>query len=67
MTSSAMLTLMRLRNFYLIELIMLLNYVVLFEQGPYLLKKQLNHGFQVRFMQIRKKAKLLFTCSLEIL
>ena len=35
-----------------IESIMLLNYVVLFEQRPYLLKIQLNHGFQVRFVQI---------------
>ena len=29
---------MRLREFYLTELIMLLNYVVLFKQRPYLLK-----------------------------
>ena len=42
---------------YLIELIMLLNYVVLFEQRPYLLKIQLKHGFQVRFVQISRNDK----------
>ena len=46
-------------NFYLIELIVLLNYVVLFEQRPYLLKIQLNHGFQLRFVQISKNGKTI--------
>ena len=50
---------MRLRNFYLIELIMLLNYVVLFEQRPCLLKIQLNHGFEVRFVQISRNGKTI--------
>ena len=54
-----MITLMRLHNFYLIELIMLLNYVVLFEQRPYLLKIQLNHGFQVRFEEISRNGKTI--------
>ena len=36
---------------------MRLNYVVLFEQTPYLLKIQLNHGFQVRFLQISRKGQ----------
>ena len=48
---------MRLHNFYLMELVMLLNYVVQFEQRPYLLKMQLNHGFQVRFEQISRNGK----------
>ena len=34
-----------------------LNYVVLFEQRPYLLKMQLNHGFRGRFVQISRKDK----------
>ena len=59
MTSSAMITLMRLRNFYLIELLVLLNYVVLFEQRPYLQKLQLNQGFQVRFVQISRNGKAI--------
>ena len=46
-----------IRNFYLIELIVLLNYVVLFEQRAYLLKMQLNHEFHLRFMQISRKGK----------
>ena len=54
-----MLTLMRRSDFYLIELIMLSNYVVLFEQRPYLPKIQLNHGFQVRFLQISRKGKTI--------
>ena len=43
----------------IIELVMHLNYVVLFEQRPYLLKIQLNHGFQVRFVQISRKVKTI--------
>ena len=31
------------------------NYVVLIEQRHYLLKIQLNHGFHVRFVQIKKR------------
>ena len=38
---------------------MLLNYVVLFEQRPYLLKIQRNHGFQVRFVQISRSGKTI--------
>ena len=37
----------------------ILNYVVLFEQRPYLLKIQLNHGFQVRFVQISRNGKTI--------
>ena len=62
MTSSTMLILMRLRNFYLIELIMLLNYVVLL---PYLLKIQLNHGFQVRFVKNIKKRQNYYSLLRE--
>ena len=43
----------------LIELIMHLNCVVLFEQRIYLLKIQLNHGFQVRFVQISRNGKTI--------
>ena len=57
--TSSMLTLMILRNLYLIELMMHLNYVVLFEQRPYLLKIQQNHGFQVRYVQISRKGKTI--------
>ena len=38
---------------------MLLNYVVQFEQRPYLLKIQLNHGFQVRLVQISRNGKTI--------
>ena len=38
---------------------MFLNYVVLFEQRPYLLKIQLNHGLQVRFVQLLRKGKTI--------
>ena len=38
---------------------MLLNYVVLFEQRPYLIKMQLNHGFQVIFVQISRNGKTI--------
>ena len=38
---------------------MLLNYVVLFEHRPYLLKIQLNHEFQVRFVQISRNSKTI--------
>ena len=38
---------------------MLLNYVGLFEQRPYLLKIQLNHKFQVRFVQISRNGKTI--------
>ena len=38
---------------------MLLNYVVLFEQRPYLLKIQLNHVFLVRFVQISRNRKII--------
>ena len=53
------LTLMRLRNFYLIELIIILNCVVLFENKLYLIKIQLNHGFKVIFVQISRKGKTI--------
>ena len=43
----------------LFELIMLLNYVVIFEQRPYLLKIQPNHGFQVRFVQTSRNGKTI--------
>ena len=52
-------TLMRLRNFYLLELITLFNYVVHFERRPYLLKKELNRGFHVSFVQLSIKAKTI--------
>ena len=38
---------------------MLLNYVVLFEQRPYLLKIQLNQGNQVRFEEISRSGKTI--------
>ena len=41
------------------EFIIHLNYAVLFEQRPYLLKIQLNHGFQVRFVQISRNGKTI--------
>ena len=54
-----MITIMRLGNLYLIELIMLLNFVVRFEQRPCLLKIQLNHGFQVISVQISSNGKTI--------
>ena len=38
---------------------MLLNCVILFEQRAYLLKIQLNDGFQVRFVQIPRNGKTI--------
>ena len=38
---------------------MLLNCVVLFEQKPYLLKIQLNHEFQVSFVQTSRNGKTI--------
>ena len=54
-----MITLMRLCNFLFDRINNALNYVVLFEQRPYLLKIQLSSGFQVRFVQISRKGKTI--------
>ena len=54
-----MITLIKVRNFHLTELIMHLNQAVLFEQRPYFLKIQRCHGFPVRFVQISKKGKTI--------
>ena len=44
-------------NFYLTELIMHLNLAFLFEERPYLLKRQLNHGFQGRLCKYLENKK----------
>ena len=43
-----------------------LNYDVLVEQRPFLLKIQLNHGFQVRFVQISRNCKTIIYLLVKI-